>query len=98
MDLIEWTKENGIKAYLKQTKMGVDMEIYHECWERGKSPFKGIKYWYELIERMILRIGADLECLKEGHEIEDCSYGGPDSGNMDHCCTRCGAYWSIPLY
>lgn len=32
------------------------------------------------------------------HDLVDCSEAGPDSGNMDHRCRRCGQYWSIPLY
>jgi len=32
------------------------------------------------------------------HEYIDCSYGGPDSGNMDHKCKKCGHYVSVPLY
>ena len=36
--------------------------------------------------------------LTGDHEIEDCSSAGPDSGNMDHECVRCGQYWSVPLY
>lgn len=32
------------------------------------------------------------------HDIVDCSDAGPDSGNMDHRCRRCGQYWSVPLY
>jgi hypothetical protein len=33
-----------------------------------------------------------------GHDLVDCSTGGPDSGNMDHECRRCGRYWDVPLY
>jgi len=32
------------------------------------------------------------------HLIVDCSSAGPDSGNMDHACARCGRYWHVPLY
>jgi hypothetical protein len=37
-------------------------------------------------------------CFLFNHEIEDCSEAGPDSGNMNHQCCRCGRYWSVPLY
>lgn len=37
-------------------------------------------------------------CREQGHDIEDCSSGGPESGNMDHECKRCGEYWHVPLY
>lgn len=37
-------------------------------------------------------------CNQFGHKIIDCSSAGPESGNMDHACERCGEYWHIPLY
>lgn len=37
-------------------------------------------------------------CEEIGHDIVDCSFAGPDNGNMDHECRRCGQYWSVPLY
>jgi len=37
-------------------------------------------------------------CKRKGHKLVDCSYAGPDSGNMDHECVRCGEYWPRPLY
>jgi len=37
-------------------------------------------------------------CELFGHDIEDCSSAGPDSGNMDHRCKRCGEYWAVTLY
>ena len=39
-----------------------------------------------------------LYCKWRGHKIYDDSSAGPESGNMDHGCSRCGAYWSVPLY
>ena len=41
---------------------------------------------------------AELECLVEGHDLMDVSSGGPDHGNMDHECVRCGQYFRVPLY
>lgn len=37
-------------------------------------------------------------CDGIGHDIVDRSSAGPDSGNMDYECIRCGQYWSVPLY
>lgn len=37
-------------------------------------------------------------CKRYGHKLVDCSSAGPDSGDMDHACMRCGAYWHVPLY
>jgi len=41
---------------------------------------------------------APFICRCFGHKIIDCSSAGPESGNMDHYCSRCGAYWQITLY
>lgn len=38
------------------------------------------------------------QCVLHDHEIRDCSHAGPDSGDMDHECTRCGRHWAVPLY
>jgi len=35
---------------------------------------------------------------KDGHDWKDASSAGPDSGNADVECRRCGEYRSIPLY
>jgi len=40
----------------------------------------------------------DSICEVHGHDLCDESFGGPDHGNMDHSCKRCGRYWSVPLY
>jgi len=37
-------------------------------------------------------------CSLHGHDLVDCSSGGPESGNLDHGCRRCGAYWRVSLY
>lgn len=41
---------------------------------------------------------APLICKRYGHKLADLSSAGPESGNMDHECSRCGAYWHVPLY
>lgn len=37
-------------------------------------------------------------CELFGHKLYDNAIAGPDHGNMDHGCSRCGAYWHVPLY
>lgn len=39
-----------------------------------------------------------LVCRVRGHKLVGCGYGGPDSGNDDHYCERCGQYWRVTLY
>lgn len=46
----------------------------------------------------LAQICAVIKCAFAGHDLEDHSYGGPEHGNMDHSCKRCGRYWSVPLY
>ena len=41
---------------------------------------------------------AQTECREDGHDLVDVSSAGPESGDMDHECRRCGEYWSVPLY
>lgn len=44
------------------------------------------------------RMNRAAECWSKGHVIVDVSSAGPDSGNMDTECARCGRYFSQPLY
>jgi hypothetical protein len=37
-------------------------------------------------------------CKRYGHKLVDRSSAGPESGNADHDCSRCGEYWHWPLY
>lgn len=46
----------------------------------------------------VLATNADAMCEDLGHVLVDCGYAGPESGCMDHECSRCGQYWSCPLY
>lgn len=46
--------------------------------------------WYWLLECTI--------CRWRGHKIVDCSSAGPESGNMDHYCSRCLHHWDVTLY
>lgn len=43
-------------------------------------------------------IAKAITCFSQGHRAQDCSSAGPESGNMDHECVRCGKYWHVPLY
>jgi len=70
-----------------------EFHIYHK-------PFKP---WLGGFARSYLTDGTSsivraTVCFAYGHRPEDCSTAGPDSGNMDHRCIRCGRYWHVPLY
>jgi len=52
-----------------------------------------------IFSHMYIRSGlAPWICKRYGHKLVDYSSGGPDSGNMDHACRRCGKFWHVPLY
>jgi hypothetical protein len=51
------------------------------------------------VSHIYIRSGlAPRICKRYGHKVVDYSSGGPDSGNADHACIRCGVYWHRPLY
>ena len=100
----EWIKKFGIRQWFRDSWGMASIAVGQEWWcERGvkwKTMTRGqhIQLWFETLVYMIAQWTAEAECLLNDHEIVDCSTAGPDSGNMDHCCTRCGKYWSCPLY
>ena len=70
-----------------------------------QAKFEGRNYYVALAEELFYGIAhfvrmevGGLYCNRYGHKIEDRSYAGPDQGDMNHECVRCGMYWSVPLY
>ena len=57
-------------------------------------------YWlrWSLGVSWLLRKVATKVCKIRGHKLEDQSSAGPDSGNADYGCSRCGEQWDVPLY
>jgi len=53
--------------------------------------------WYHLTGRLAYAL-RQVICRYWSHQIIDCSTAGPDHGNMDAECTRCGEYWRGVLY
>jgi hypothetical protein len=37
-------------------------------------------------------------CKRFGHKLVNDSSVGPESGNDNHYCNRCGEYWRVQLY
>lgn len=71
------------------------------CHFEEKKPTKLKFFWFKIsgVIWFFTRHQIDiLICKIRGHKIIDCSIAGPNSGNMDHECERCGKYWHIPLY
>lgn len=62
----------------------------------GRVPVPG--RWLYVIVGFLTIPWTGLWCCIVGHKIRDCSSAGPDHGDMDHECVRCGRYWSVPLY
>lgn len=46
----------------------------------------------------MMLIQAKRKCAKIGHRIIDSSSGGPESGNIDLHCVRCGYSYHVTLY
>lgn len=72
---------------------GCDYHIYHKPFTPWVGGF--LWNWFKYGIPLIIKAGV---CFSKGHRLHDCSTAGPDSGNMDHECIRCGRYWSVPLY
>lgn len=63
----------------------------------------GERYDHETSEILLFievarQILAFAKCILDGHEWVDLSYGGPESGNIDMRCLRCGATVFTRLY
>lgn len=54
--------------------------------------------WVEEVYDQVVGGILSMVCRVRGHRLYDDSTAGPDSGNMDHGCSRCGAHWHVPLY
>lgn len=89
--------------FLKQEWENANHSVsYDRCCVRGErwtgSLAQRIYQWYESVIMFVESLPRIVECWKYGHDLRDCSSCGPDSGDMDHYCDRCGAYWHVPLY
>jgi hypothetical protein len=63
--------------------------------------WNGSGYECALLEELVYKVRdayARAYCKVFNHKIRSCGYGGPDSGNDDHECVRCGEYWHVPMY
>jgi len=95
-------KPTNLKKYLwkelKDCRQFYNSFIYYdnyEAWlEKRKPRFQRLRGLWELAKAVF----KTLVCYIKDHDLEDCSSAGPDSGNMDHQCKRCGRYWHVPLY
>lgn len=54
--------------------------------------------WVQEEPEWVDQMNRAAQCWAQGHDIVDVSTAGPDSGNMDHECKRCGQEWRVPLY
>lgn len=63
--------------------------------------WSGNDYSCAHLENLYLHIRygfLSLICRWRGHKLVSHGSAGPEHGNDDHACTRCGRYWSVPLY
>lgn len=89
-----------LEATAEDFKQYADFNAYHIQSDPNAFDMTRNPWGHSLHSTMISEIDSEdwHKCDTEGHLLRDCSYGGPDSGNMDHECTRCGQYWHVPLY
>ncbi len=83
----------------------VDIDENGEEIEGAKQTITGFVFWMVsrhvggIPKHIYIQSGlAPLICKRYGHKLEDLSSAGPESGNADHGCRRCGEYWHVPLY
>ncbi len=83
----------------------VDIDENGEEIEGAKQTITGFVFWNVsgtiggIFKHIYIASGlAPLICKRYGHKLEDLSSAGPESGNMDHGCKRCGEFWKRSLY
>lgn len=92
-DMIEMVKAFNPVKFVEIVRQEVGYELV--CGE-SKIP---LPLLYVVVSIVVIKVAfQSLYCTLFGHKIVDDSFAGPDNGNMDHHCSRCGASWSVPLY
>ena len=78
--------------------------IYDTCndcpWYEYDEPYKPRlrSFIWPYVRNAIRQLVNRCVCFFKGHDLRDLSSAGPDSGNMDHECVRCGRYYRVTLY
>ena len=69
-----------------------DMWRVGEMMEGRKSSY--LRFIYDCVNQWC----REKWCARYDHDWQDCSTAGPDSGNMDMYCRRCGFGFHHQLY
>jgi hypothetical protein len=79
-----------LKALLSPSNLRYGWEMHCMEWN-----YAGRRPSVLAFARDVLRSAA---CIVRGHDLEDTSTAGPDSGDMSMVCRRCGYSWHHQLY
>lgn len=83
---------------LKVFHANAQCDAYYDTWGSPITYTYTRAYVSAFIYQVQRFVCYHVVCKLRGHDIVDRSAAGPESGNMDHACQRCDAYWSVPLY
>lgn len=88
----------GVREAVREHLMFLGMSAAYES--RTRLGYRVRYAWYLacLPFDLLGQLAASNHCAMRGHDIEDHSYGGPESGCVDLQCTRCGWGHHVTLY
>lgn len=84
-----------LKARAREAVESIKFDAYHEM--TCEMHCKPVAYILATCSTAKYLIGA-VVCSVRGHQWEDDSCVGPESGNMDMYCSRCGESFHHQLY
>ena len=91
----DWDEEDGVPVYQVPTARG---ELRATRFIERATNWTPLGWYLWSVWHGLSGDWGHVVCALTSHDLVDRSYGGPEHGNMDHECRRCGQYWSVPLY
>ena len=93
-----WYYTAMAEAVERQYKLAELDELERQENEMWKGEIGYVPLYTLLPSNLATTLRTECELNGEHLDLRECSEGGPDSGNMDHCCMHCGQYYHVPLY
>lgn len=84
-----------MKAFLRHLLNSIREDAYYERSCEGRGTL--LSYVHSVYGHVHWLVGA-IVCHFLDHAWEDASHAGPESGNMDMYCSRCGKTFHHQLY
>ena len=82
---------------VRDMKESLDMD-YGYYLSNGMTKAQAMTEIVKSIPMTVWTLIAIQICKYKGHDLEDHGYAGPDHGEMDMYCKRCGESWRHVLY